>query len=732
MSKGNSKEDKFVLENDTIMLKALYDFQAVYAKTISFEENELFLLHQTSARQRNWWQVVNERGCIGFVPSNYTEKIEVEPLFLLEFIETAITNLKHSDEKEINNIISREQLILNLTERKKNLEKIMMGETAEQPLPQKEKKHKKQIGNGSVKHQHEENTEEQPEIKEQEYQHEPEKVKIKHETAKKSMSTSSVNDVKLPQMIQESPSMSVLTTKLEDVSLTSPSNPDTSILSEISSGETTGTTTITITSTTDDATIITKDFDDEEIMPVVPTNCDSSSATTADMKEEKSDNSKSSSGGAAAVSSDEKVVANGGCKNVEKHDLIIIEEQDVYQIVESIRKNTNLSHELSQLALRVVIDEMEALIPESTRYLDPIAVHLTNPLTVPDNLLGETHDAQRLRNLFAELLDAKNDSQQRSWMLYEDETDITNFLTELIRILVDADPKVCRYEMSCDAYNSVNNLVLYYQMESRWNIRKLLLKAFKAMCLLDVTCVDLLIGSILPLELVQEMLSNTDNLEKLSELSVMLIMIFSAGHKMPIGHFELMEKGFVEFILNLIENPLEDDQTEFLSDVCLNLLLAFNLQFDNFAENTILEAMQHVKTSKSFTEKILLLINREEDPVFVLKHTKPPINSVLKILVDLFSIPETTNLFYTNDIKVLIDILVRQLSDLSPGDVHRKWYLELCRRILRNTNYVEHQHRALDLMKIFTRIFCEEEAESQGDQQIVREISNEFPHIFKA
>lgn len=38
------------------------------------------------------------------------------------------------------------------------------------------------------------------------------------------------------------------------------------------------------------------------------------------------------------------------------------------------------------------------------------------------------------------------------------------------------------------------------------------------------------------------------------------------------------------------------------------------------------------------------------------------------MLVDLFSIPETTSLFYTNDIKVLIDILVRQLSDLSAGD----------------------------------------------------------------
>lgn len=59
------------------MLKALYDFQAVYPKTISFDEGEHFLLYQTSAKQRNWWQVVSMKGSIGFVPSNYVMKIKV-------------------------------------------------------------------------------------------------------------------------------------------------------------------------------------------------------------------------------------------------------------------------------------------------------------------------------------------------------------------------------------------------------------------------------------------------------------------------------------------------------------------------------------------------------------------------------------------------------------------------------------------------------------------------------
>lgn len=58
--------------------------------------------------------------------------------------------------------------------------------------------------------------------------------------------------------------------------------------------------------------------------------------------------------------------------------------------------------------------------------------------------------------------------------------------------------------------------------------------------------------------------------------------------------------------------------------------------------------------------------------------------------------------------------------------------MELCRKILRNSNYAEHAHRKDDLIKIFTRIFCEETDVSSDDQQLVRDIANEFPQIFKA
>lgn len=42
-------------------------------------------------------------------------------------------------------------------------------------------------------------------------------------------------------------------------------------------------------------------------------------------------------------------------------------------------------------------------------------------------------------------------------------------------------------------------------------------------------------------------------------------------------------------------------------------------------------------------------------------------NTVLRMFIDIFSHTDTAGMFYTNDIKVLIDIVVRQLSDLDAG-----------------------------------------------------------------
>ena len=56
-----------------------------------------------------------------------------------------------------------------------------------------------------------------------------------------------------------------------------------------------------------------------------------------------------------------------------------------------------------------------------------------------------------------------------------------------------------------------------------------------------------------------------------------------------------------------------------------------------------------------------------EDPCRVIPNDEQ-MSSVLKFAIDLYSLEATAQLIYTNDVKVLIDIIIRQLTDLSDTD----------------------------------------------------------------
>lgn len=116
---------------------------------------------------------------------------------------------------------------------------------------------------------------------------------------------------------------------------------------------------------------------------------------------------------------------------------ISVQSNDVYEIVDVLRRNTNLSFDMSCEAIRVVLTSFEQLFNgEINPYLEAVAVHLAGKLETPKELLGSSNDAKRLQLIFSQLAECKNDSQQRSWMLYEDEDDIVLFLEELVDILV--------------------------------------------------------------------------------------------------------------------------------------------------------------------------------------------------------------------------------------------------------------------------------------------------------
>ncbi|XP_068965785.1 NCK-interacting protein with SH3 domain [Bombus flavifrons] len=638
------------LENYEV-LKALYDFKATFAKTLSFQEGDYFILYQTNTKQRNWWQVVNRDGQIGYIPSNYVTTVKVSSQVLIEFLEDCIGSVKAETKKQSGLQLDKQDLLLRLIEKKKQAES--------------SKKPKKQA---------------------------PMPPDFGNTTPNKEIRSSLVCNTQEGDINNVQSNTSYMTAQT------------------------------TVHSNTE-----------QEEAPVIP-QCQRTPTNDQRMQSLPHQSSSESQKIQAEVrkspsqSNIRQTPTNSPIKK--KGSLCDINSHTAYQLLDQVRRNTQLSYEMSKVAVTVVVSGLQQLLPQNVSYyFDALLHQLETPFTVSQMSIEETYDANRLKVIFTELTSCKEDSQQRNWMLYEDESIIVDYIKELTSILTNADANVSRYVLQQNQYNGVNILIQYYQMEPRWTIRQLLLQSFGVMCSLDSVILTIMLNSILPMELARDMRSNPRNVTKLNYSSLLLTMIFSMGEPMPITHLEQLGSDFIAFILDLIENPPDMDLEDQIPDLFVNLILSYNLQFTN-SENIVLNALKERSVAKNFTEKILLLFNREEDPVRIFDHEPPPPHSVLKLFIDLFNNDVTAGLFYTNDVKVLIDIILRQLYDMFPGDKRRQ-YLELCRRVLRTSSYNEHKYRSEDLLKCFTRIFCEETGESQEDQQSVREISNEFPHLFK-
>ncbi|XP_014609720.1 PREDICTED: NCK-interacting protein with SH3 domain isoform X1 [Polistes canadensis] len=638
------------------MLKALYDFEATFAKTLSFHEGEHFILHQTNTKQRNWWQVVNSKAQVGYIPSNYVTIKKVQPQFLIDFLDGTILTLQSEINKSGDT--HKQDLLCNLLARRKQivLNKKQLGSSHKRQAPMAP-----DFGNTT-----------------------PTK-----ETIPPAVCLNSDGDVRLIQ------------------SNTSYVTAQTTLHGNSDQGEVYNTQCRRQSATEQRRQSFPRQSSSETIQKAYP--------TTPEVHKSPSQTSA-------------KTSPNGS--PVKNNSLCNINSKTAYQLLDKVRRNTQLSYEMSKVAVIVVVNELQHLLPDSVNhYFEALLHQLETPLTVSKMNIEETYDASRLKIIFTELTTRKEDSQQRNWMLYEDESVIVENITELTSILTNADANVSRYILKQDQYDGVNVLIQYYQMEPRWTIRQLLLQSFGVMCSLDSIILTIMLNSILPMELARDMRSNPRNVQKLNYSSLLLSMIFSMGEPMPVTHWEQLGSDFVSFLLDLIENPPDSDLEDQIPDLFINLILSYNLQFTN-SENSVISALKERTVAKIFTEKILFLFNREEDPVRIFDHEPQPPHSVLKLFIDLFNNDYTAGLFYTNDVKVLIEIILRQLFDMYPGDKRRQ-YLELCRRVLRTSSYNEHRHQSEDLLKCFTRIFCEETPESQEDQQLVREISNEFPHLFK-
>lgn len=388
-------------------------------------------------------------------------------------------------------------------------------------------------------------------------------------------------------------------------------------------------------------------------------------------------------------------------------------------IVEQLREHTGLSYPKSCLAVEIVLGQVAARLPQMASVMDRILMTFSEGET-PDE--ESTYDGKMLQDLLTKLTECKDDAQQRSWSLFKDQQTISGYLEELLSILENAKLSVCRKVLANNRYEALHNLVEYYQMETRVSLRMLLLKCFGAMCQLEASVISNLLYSILPCELVSEIQNKFDNVDLICYVAIVLSMILSTGEPLPSNLSDHVNHQFISCMFELIEKPPSPQFEDEAVDQLVIVLLALNLHYTEYRSNPIMSVLAEKGTVKTFTEKLLILFNRGDDPVKMFEFQSSQQNSVMKFVTDLFRDKATASLLYTNDAKVLVDIIIRHLTDLQPGDEVRTCNLVLANHFVENSDYLNYRHRESELCRSLHNILHEESSINMDDKVLVSDI----------
>lgn len=129
-----------------------------------------------------------------------------------------------------------------------------------------------------------------------------------------------------------------------------------------------------------------------------------------------------------------------------------------------------MSYNFSQVAVSVVIQYLSNLVDEPVKsslnnVLDIIDTFPPTSSTLPVECLENTKDGLCMLKSLEYLRAVKEDSQQRSWQIYDDYVHIENCLVELISILVGNHSLIILSFILYNALSSktnLNNFIIYF------------------------------------------------------------------------------------------------------------------------------------------------------------------------------------------------------------------------------------------------------------------------------
>lgn len=190
---------------------------------------------------------------------------------------------------------------------------------------------------------------------------------------------------------------------------------------------------------------------------------------------------------------------------------------------------------------------------------------------------------------------------------------------------------------------------------------------------------------------------------RLHRLLLQLMYEMSRVERLKVEDLMLVDDSFIHHLFCIIEGVSDDVQDPYHYPI-IRVLLVLNEQYmlastDSASDaaapsaqltNRIAKCLSlHGPSFRTFGENIILLLNRETETSLQLL--------ILKLLYLLFTTRATYEYFYTNDLRVLLDVIIRNLMDLPDEKMSlRHTYLKVMYPLLAHTQLNQPPHYKRD------------------------------------
>ena len=171
--------------------------------------------------------------------------------------------------------------------------------------------------------------------------------------------------------------------------------------------------------------------------------------------------------------------------------------------------------------------------------------------------------------------------------------------------------------------------------------------------------------------------------------------LFTECQAYGINEIGLPNEKFFGTVMNLLADTSED---VFVNTTKTLVAMAGHFEVEKSA---FLQALLTHKDAQHFGEGAIHILNEQHYPY----NDEALLLQTLEVFRHIFSLATTSKYFYTNDMRVIVDICIRELGNLPPQDDVIASYLSVLSALLQNSQWLEqNRYRREEVCEVLERI----------------------------